>query len=233
MRALHLRNLTSFPTRRSSDLATDHAWTLISDQGVGAPTEEVVAQGLEESKKFIRVLVEAQRELAGQSAKEVQEFPLFPDYADDAYAAVEAEAADSLSEALSIAGKAEREDRMDEIKDQMLGALQEGFDGREKELSAAYRALTKKLIRKRILTDSSGRAGLGEREIGQRDPAAAVIPRVHRSASYERVEPQILDVTTLNMLKREQQLDPLAPQTRKRYMHISNFPPYSTGETGR
>src|SRR5690625_7940854 len=74
MRALHLRNLTSFPTRRSSDLATDHAWTLISDQGVGAPTEEVVAQGLEESKKFIRVLVEAQRELAGQSAKEVQEF---------------------------------------------------------------------------------------------------------------------------------------------------------------
>src|SRR5690625_6861060 len=72
MRALHLRNLTSFPTRRSSDLATDHAWTLISDQGVGAPTEEVVAQGLEESKKFIRVLVEAQRELAGQSAKEVQ-----------------------------------------------------------------------------------------------------------------------------------------------------------------
>ena len=213
--------------------ATDHAWTLISDQGVGAPTEEVVAQGLEESKKFIRVLVEAQRELAGQSAKEVQEFPLFPDYADDAYAAVEAEAADSLSEALSIAGKAEREDRMDEIKDQMLGALQEGFDGREKELSAAYRALTKKLIRKRILTDSFRIDGRGLRDIRPLSAEVEVIPRVHGSALFERGETQILGVTTLNMLKMEQQLDTLSPQTRKRYMHNYNFPPYSTGETGR
>src|SRR5690625_1852058 len=233
MRALHLRNLTSFPTRRSSDLSSDHASTLISGQGVGAPTEEVVSQGLEESKKFIRVLVEAQRELAGQSAKEVQEFPLFPDYADDAYAAVEAEAADSLSEALSIAGKAEREDRMDEIKDQMLGALQEGFDGREKELSAAYRALTKKLIRKRILTDSFRIDGRGLRDIRPLSAEVEVIPRVHGSALFERGETQILGVTTLNMLKMEQQLDTLSPQTRKRYMHNYNFPPYSTGETGR
>src|SRR5690625_634676 len=213
--------------------ATDHAWSLITDQGVGAPTEEVVAQGLEESKKFIRVLVEAQRELAGQTAKDVQEFPLFPDYADDAYAAVEAEVTDSLSAALSIAGKAERESRMDEIKDQMLGALQEGFDGREKELSAAYRAVTKKLIRKRILTDSFRIDGRGLRDIRPLSAEVEVIPRVHGSALFERGETQILGVTTLNMLKMEQQLDTLSPQTRKRYMHNYNYPPYSTGETGR
>ncbi|WP_277049294.1 polyribonucleotide nucleotidyltransferase [Ruania albidiflava] len=213
--------------------ATDHAWTLIKDQGVTAPTEEVVAQGLEASKKFIRVLVEAQRELAGQTAKDVQEFPLFPDYADDAYAAVEADVAESLNEALSIAGKAEREARMDEIKDQMLGALQEGFDGREKELSAAYRAVTKKLIRKRILTDSFRIDGRGLRDIRPLSAEVEVIPRVHGSALFERGETQILGVTTLNMLKMEQQLDTLSPQTRKRYMHNYNFPPYSTGETGR
>src|SRR5213595_438578 len=44
---------------------------------------------------------------------------------------------------------------------------------------------------------------------------------------------QILGVTTLNMLRMEQQLDTLSPVTRKRYMHNYNFPPYSTGETGR
>src|ERR671928_78533 len=60
-----------------------------------------------------------------------------------------------------------------------------------------------------------------------------VVPRVHGSALFERGETQILGITTLNMLRMEQQLDTLSPETRKRYMHNYNFPPYSTGETGR
>ncbi|TDE90742.1 polyribonucleotide nucleotidyltransferase [Occultella glacieicola] len=213
--------------------ATDNAWTLIKEQGVGAPTEEVVAQGLESAKPFIKVLVDAQADLAARAAKEVQEFPLFPDYQGDAYAAVEAEVGQSLSDALAIAGKQERESRIDEIKDAMVGALQNGFDGREKELSAAYRAVTKKLIRQRILTDGFRIDGRGLRDIRTLSAEVEVLPRVHGSALFERGETQILGVTTLNMLKMEQQLDTLSPQTRKRYMHNYNFPPYSTGETGR
>ncbi|WP_154793582.1 polyribonucleotide nucleotidyltransferase [Occultella kanbiaonis] len=213
--------------------ATDNAWTLIKEQGVGAPTEEVVAQGLEAAKPFIKVLVEAQQDLATRAAKEVQEFPLFPDYQPDAYAAVEAEVGQALSDALAIAGKQERESRIDEIKDAMVGALQNGFDGREKELSAAYRAVTKKLIRQRILTDGFRIDGRGLRDIRTLSAEVEVLPRVHGSALFERGETQILGVTTLNMLKMEQQLDTLSPQTRKRYMHNYNFPPYSTGETGR
>ena len=56
---------------------------------------------------------------------------------------------------------------------------------------------------------------------------------MHGSALFERGETQILGVTTLNMLRMEQQLDTLSPENRKRYMHNYNFPPYSTGETGR
>jgi polyribonucleotide nucleotidyltransferase len=59
------------------------------------------------------------------------------------------------------------------------------------------------------------------------------VPRVHGSALFERGETQILGVTTLNMLGLEQRLDTLSPQRTKRYMHNYNFPPYSTGETGR
>src|SRR5699024_8601801 len=58
-------------------------------------------------------------------------------------------------------------------------------------------------------------------------------PRVHGSAIFERGETQIMGVTTLNMLRMEQQVDSLSPHTHKRYMHHYNFPPYSTGETGR
>ncbi|GAB3956046.1 hypothetical protein GCM10027614_67060 [Micromonospora vulcania] len=60
-----------------------------------------------------------------------------------------------------------------------------------------------------------------------------MLPRVHGSALFERGETQILGVTTLNMLRMEQMVDTLSPENRKRYMHNYNFPPYSTGETGR
>ncbi|MBK6874734.1 MAG: polyribonucleotide nucleotidyltransferase [Kineosporiaceae bacterium] len=212
--------------------ATDTAWTLIQG-GVGAPTEEVVAQGLEAAKPFIATLVRAQAEIAAKAAKPTAEFPLFPDYAADAYAAVEAEAIADLASALQIAGKQERESRLDEIKDAVKGKLADAFEGREKEISAAYRAVTKKLVRQRILRDKVRIDGRGLADIRQLSAEVEVLPRVHGSGLFERGETQILGVTTLNMLRMEQQMDTLSPETRKRYMHNYNFPPYSTGETGR
>jgi polyribonucleotide nucleotidyltransferase len=111
--------------------------------------------------------------------------------------------------------------------------LAEDFAGREKEISAAYRAVQKKLVRQRILRDNVRIDGRGLADIRQLSAEVDVLPRVHGSALFERGETQILGVTTLNMLRMEQQLDTLAPETRKRYMHNYNFPPYSTGETGR
>ncbi|MDC7123572.1 polyribonucleotide nucleotidyltransferase [Cellulomonas fimi] len=212
--------------------APEKSWNLIQE-GATAPTEEIVAQGLEAAKPFIRVLVEAQQELAAKAAKETQVFPTFPDYQDDAYAAVEAASSTPLGAALSIADKQTRENRLDEIKAEVLAGLAEQFEGREKELSAAYRSVQKKLIRQRILTDGFRIDGRGLRDIRTLSAEVEVLPRVHGSAIFERGETQILGVTTLNMLRMEQQLDTLSPETRKRYMHNYNFPPYSTGETGR
>ncbi len=219
--------------------STDATWDLVKNQGKQAPTEEVVAEGLEASKRFIRVLCEAQTQLATTAAKPVEEFPIFLDYEDDAYAAVEGAVAGQLAEALTIAGKAEREGRLDEIKDAMRSALagtdeQSGaFAGREKELSAAYRAVQKKLVRERILRDKVRIDGRGLADIRALSAEVEVLPRTHGSALFERGETQIMGVTTLNMLRMEQMLDTLSPVSRKRYMHNYNFPPYSTGETGR
>jgi len=212
--------------------ATDEAFNLISE-GATRPTEEVVAQGLEAAKPFIRVLCEAQSELAAKAAKPTAEFPLFLDYEQDVYDAVFASAAADLAAALQIADKQERETRLDEIKAATLEALAEQFEGREKEISAAVRAVTKKTVRQRILKDGVRIDGRGLRDIRPLSAEVAVVPRVHGSALFERGETQILGVTTLNMLKMEQQIDSYSPETHKRYMHHYNFPPYSTGETGR
>ncbi|NMM22292.1 MAG: polyribonucleotide nucleotidyltransferase [Phycicoccus sp.] len=213
--------------------STMSTWDLVKVQGQGAPTESVVAEGLEASKKFIAALCQAQTELAGKAAKPVQDFPVFLDYQDDVYVAVEGAVSGDLTSALQIADKQDRESRIDEIKAAVQGDLAEKFEGRDKEISAAYRAVQKKLIRQRILRDKVRIDGRGLADIRALGAEVEVLPRVHGSAIFERGETQIMGVTTLNMLRMEQMLDTLSPETRKRYMHNYNFPPYSTGETGR
>ncbi len=201
--------------------------------GATAPTEEVVAAGLDAAKPFIKQLCEAQMELAKVAAKPTAEFPVFLDYQADVYEAVEAEAKKSLADALTIAGKQERETKLSEINSSVVEKLAAQFEGREKEVPAALRSLTKKLVRQRVLRDKIRIDGRGLRDIRPLSAEVEVIPRVHGSAIFERGETQIVGVTTLNMLKMEMQLDTLSPETHKRYMHNYNFPPYSTGETGR
>jgi polyribonucleotide nucleotidyltransferase len=213
--------------------ATDNSWNLIRENGATAPTEEVVSEGLEAAKPFIRALCEAQADLAGRAAKPTVEFPVFLDYQDHVYAAVEAAAQQKLSQVFQIADKQERNDAADALKDEVLGELAGQFEGREKELSAAFRSLTKAVVRQRILKDQVRIDGRGLSDIRKLTAEVEVLPRVHGSAIFERGETQIMGVTTLNMLKMEQQIDSLSPVTRKRYMHNYNFPPYSTGETGR
>ena len=201
--------------------------------GATAPTEEVVAQGLDQSKKFIRVLCEAQAQLANKAAKETVEFPVFLDYQDDVFAAVQAAVADEVTQALTIVSKADREAELDRVKGIAAEKLADQFEGRDKEVGGALKGLTKKLVRQRVLRDKVRIDGRGLTDIRTLSAEVEVIPRAHGSALFERGETQILGVTTLNMLRMEQQLDTLSPETRKRYMHNYNFPPYSVGETGR
>jgi len=212
--------------------ATTRTISLIAD-GAGAPTEEVVGAGLEAAKPFIKTLCEAQLKLAKVAAKPTAEFPVFLDYQPDAFEAVEKAARDKLSKALTIAGKQERETEIDSITSSVQESLDPSFEGREKEISAALRSLTKKLVRQRVLREKVRIDGRGLKDIRPLTAEVEVLPRVHGSALFERGETQILGVTTLNMLKMEQQLDTLNPEDHKRYMHNYNFPPYSTGETGR
>ena len=216
--------------------ATDNSWKLIKEDGHAAPTEEIVAEGLEAAKPFIAALCKAQTDLVERAGKPDLELPYFGGHGEDVDAAVKDFAGERLVEVYSIAGKQDREAAAAELEAELMEALTgEGkeFEERANEVSVAFAALTKHTVRQRILTEQVRIDGRGLTDIRQLTAEVEVLPRVHGSAIFERGETQIMGVTTLNMLKLEQQLDSLHPVKSKRYIHHYNFPPYSTGETGR
>lgn len=216
--------------------ATDNSWKLIKEDGHAAPTEEIVAEGLEAAKPFIAALCKAQADLVERAGKPALELPYFGGHGEDVDTAVKDFAGKRLVEVYSIAGKQEREAAAAELESELMESLTgEGkeFEERANEVSVAFAALTKHTVRQRILTEQVRIDGRGLTDIRQLTAEVEVLPRVHGSAIFERGETQIMGVTTLNMLKLEQQLDSLHPVKSKRYIHHYNFPPYSTGETGR
>src|SRR5690606_30987712 len=190
--------------------ATEGSWNLIK-AGATKPSEEVVAEGLEAAKPFIKELVAAQTVLANAAAKEIQSFPVFPAYSEETYDFVAARAYDALGSIYQIADKTERNSADDELKDRVKAELIAATEAGELppaaplEFSAAYKAVTKLIVRGRILTEGVRIDGRGLADIRPLDAEVDVIPRVHGSAVFQRGETQILGVTTLNMLKLEQQ----------------------------
>jgi polyribonucleotide nucleotidyltransferase len=212
--------------------ATDKTIDLVSG-GQPAPTEAVVAQGLEASKPFISALCQAQAELAAAAAKPVADYPVFPDYSPEVLAAVKAAIETDVDAAVTILPKAEREAALDAAKAKAIEIVGPDFPEDAGQISAAVRSITKSSVRTRVLRDQIRIDGRTPTQIRSLFAEVEILPRTHGSALFERGETQILGVTTLNMLTLEQKLDTLSPDTTKRYMHHYNFPPYSTGETGR
>jgi len=218
--------------------ATENSWNLIQG-GAVKPSEEIVAQGLEAAKPFIRQLVGAQNVVAEQAAKPIADYPVFLPYSKTTYDNVAGLAYDELVQVYQIADKIERQNADDALKERVKAALTEKVEAGVLEpevlsqFSAAYKSVSKVVMRGRVLREGIRIDGRGLTDIRPLDAEVQVIPRVHGSAIFQRGETQILGVTTLNMLKMEQQIDSLSPVTKKRYLHHYNFPPYSTGETGR
>ena len=214
--------------------STEATWDLMK-AGRTAPTEEVVGAGLEAAKPFIKVLCDAQAELAAQVNKETYDFPVFKDYEDDVWTRVNELGRDRLDAIEQIAAKLERQEAESELKHEIKDVMgaEEVFAGREGEISGAFKAMTKQIVRGRVLSEGVRIDGRGPKDIRTLSSEVGVIPRVHGSGLFQRGETQVLGITTLNMLDMEQKLDTLSSARTKRYMHQYEMPPYSTGETGR
>jgi len=211
---------------------TEHAWQYYE---AGAPkvTEEVIAAGLEASKTWIRESIELQRELVAKAGnKETIPFDLFVDYPEDIYERVAAVGAERLSSANAITTKSERKEALDVAEEVILAELAEEFPEQAREVKAAIRSYTKKIVRKRIVEEGIRIDGRSTSELRPLSAEVNLIPTAHGSGLFQRGDTQVLNFTTLGMPRMNQLLDTIGIEETKRYMHHYNFPPFSTGETG-
>ncbi len=213
--------------------STEDGLRLIA-QGDRPSDEEAVAQGLEESKQYIAALIDLQLELASEVEKKPFLWEPAVDYTDEILEKVESIARPKVESVLAITAKQERNQAEEEAleativelglpEDDLLGALQ---------ARRAFKKVFKTMARQRVVNDGSRLDGRGPTEIRPLSVEVGVIDRTHGSGLFQRGETQVLNLTTLGMLKMEQMLDTLAIEDSKRYMHHYNFPPFSTGEAG-
>ena len=215
--------------------APEGAWTRVAD-GETAPTEEVVAEGLEVAKEQIAELIEFQREILAQAGVTPQAFEARALYDDEVLSAIESFAGPRLQDVL-VPGKRDREANLDALKEETKQHLEElwgeEYPARAGQISAAFKSLEKRAMRRRIVEEGIRLDGRKPDEIRQLSSEVGIIPRAHGSGLFQRGETQVLTVTTLGMLRMTQIIDTLDPEESKRYIHHYNFPPFSTGEVGR
>ncbi|MDA8071962.1 MAG: polyribonucleotide nucleotidyltransferase [Actinomycetota bacterium] len=211
---------------------TEDSWKFYE---AGAPkvTEEVLADGLEQAKRWIRESIGLQRRLVAEAgAKPAIEFELFSDHGDDVYERVAAVGGDTIAKANTITAKAERASALAEATESIVAQLARELPDREREITAAVKTLTKQVVRRRIVEEGVRIDGRGTSDIRPLSAEVGLIPTAHGSGLFERGETQVLNVTTLGMPRMNQLLDTIGIDDSKRYMHHYNFPPFSTGETG-
>jgi polyribonucleotide nucleotidyltransferase len=212
---------------------SEKAWSYYA---AGAPkvTEEVIAEGLEAAKTWIRESVDLQLKLKAEAgSRPTMSFTPKRDYEADVYERVEALGKDRVAKVTTISLKAEREAAMAETTASLLEELGGEFPGREKEISSAVRSLTKHLVRQRIVDEGVRIDGRGTRDLRPLSARVGIIPTAHGSGLFQRGETQVLNVTTLGMPRMDQMLDTIGTDEKKRYMHHYNMPPYANGEVGR
>ncbi|MDP8937894.1 MAG: polyribonucleotide nucleotidyltransferase, partial [Actinomycetota bacterium] len=151
---------------------------------------------------------------------------------DDVWDRVVAVGTDRVAQASTIVSKADRNEATDAAIAAIKDELAAEFEGRDKEVKAAVRALQKKLVRRRIVEESVRIDGRGPTDIRPLSAEVGLIPTAHGSGLFQRGETQVLTVATLGMPRMEQMLDTIGIDDSKRYMHHYNMAPFATGETG-
>ncbi|HLT97188.1 MAG TPA: polyribonucleotide nucleotidyltransferase, partial [Acidimicrobiia bacterium] len=211
--------------------STPQGLRLIAD-GHAPSDEAAVAAGLEESKRYIAEVIDLISQLASQVEIREVEWPKAVDYTDELLERVRQAADGRLTDVIGISDKQERQTSEKDALEATLAEL--GIDQEEDpetwtQASKAFKQVLKEKMRNRVIDEGVRIDGRGARDIRPLSAEVGVVERAHGSGLFQRGETQVLNITTLGMLKMEQMLDTLAPEESKRYMHHYNFPPFSTG----
>ncbi len=225
----------TFAQLEQSDLnlvvaGTKDAITMVEAEA-GEVSESLLVDALALGQEAITAICEIQEELAAESGREKRAYA--PDEIDEDALALAIERCEAeLEEALTgSADKAARDRRRSEVQAELLGSL--GEDDDAEAVKAAFGELEKRIVRRSILEDGLRPDGRGPEDLRPLSADTGLVPRTHGSGLFQRGETQVLSLTTLAGSGMAQRLDDLTPEDSKRFMHHYNFPPFSTGETGR
>ena len=209
--------------------ATDNAFAKI-DEGSAAPSENIVADGIDMSKEFISKLIEAQKELVAKRDVPEIEWPIIEDYSEELKSQISEAFGSDIETAMAITDRAERSEKQSELQEQAVEKFLDEEDDNTKAIKLAFKSIVKNTVRDRVLSGGARLDGRTPTDIRNISAEINLLPTVHGSSLFLRGETQVLNVTTLGMSRLEQMLDTIDTVTSKRYMHHYNFPPYSTGE---
>ncbi len=209
--------------------AADNAFEKI-DAGSVAPSENIVADGIDLSKEYILTLINAQKELVGMNEVPVVEWPLIEDYSTELKSSIDSSYKSKVEEVMAITDRAERSEKQSELETQVIEEFTNEEGDNTKAVKLAFKSLVKSVVRDRVVAGGPRLDGRTATDIRNISAEINLLPMVHGSSLFLRGETQVLNVTTLGMSRLEQMLDTIDTVTSKRYMHHYNFPPYSTGE---
>ena len=206
---------------------TKEAITMV-EAGANEVPENVMVGALQLAQEAVKAQAEAIEEWAGEHGEEKQEIedaeenPFFADFRERYFG--------RMKEGIVQTDRRARHDALEELREELI-------EGREEEeipqIDAALSTLEKEAFRALYLEDRKRTDLRGLDEIRPTSAEVQVLPRVHGTGLFTRGETQVLSSLALADLGLAQRLDTIEPQTGKRYMHHYNFPPFSTGETGR
>ena len=209
--------------------ASDDAFEKI-DNGSTAPSENIVADGIDLSKEYISKLIEAQKELVSKRDIPVVDWPIVEDYPEELKTKITDEYSEKVDSITAITDRSERSEKQSELQEEVIEKFLDDETDNTKAIKLAFKSLVKSTVRNRVLTGGPRLDGRTPTDIRNISSEIDLLPTVHGSSLFLRGETQVLNVTTLGMSRLEQMLDTIDTVTSKRYMHHYNFPPYSTGE---
>ncbi len=204
---------------------------LMMEAGAGELDDDLVLEGIQLGQSANQEMIALQLEMAQTAGRPKAEYEP-ASLPDELLDQVSAAARDELRRAFQESdGKADQAARISAIKADVMSRLADSWES--SEVSEGFESVLESEFRARILSAGTRPDGRGTRELRDIECETAVLPRTHGSGLFRRGETQVLGVTTLGAVSDSQKLDTLSPQEKKRFMLHYNFPPFSTGETGR
>jgi polyribonucleotide nucleotidyltransferase len=210
-------------------VSTKEAIVMI-ESGANEAPEDIVLKGIEFGHQANQPIIQLQEQLQQAVGKPKVEAPV-SEVNPEALAAITPIAEEKLARALSQTEKSQREEALAELKKELVEKLGEKFP--EAEIKAALDAKIRAEIRGNLLEKQKRIDGRSLTDVRPVSCEVGLLPRTHGSALFSRGQTQVLTIATLGSVGKEQMLDGLGIEEKKRFIHHYNFPPFSSGETKR